>query len=160
MRPLFASLCLVALPACSGTAPAEAPAEDPAARLVARSIETERAPALTYACEIWEPEYSGPALETQQERAAYGSLAVDDGRYRLTLADGSTAEGALSVGPDAALRWDGDLGLIDDAPRRVTRARLTAYDTTANLVFDFEPPTDGPVPHRQVICRATFGASG
>ena len=48
----------------------------------------------------------------------------------------------------------------DPAGRLVARAietgQATAYDTTANLVFDFEPATDGPVPHRQVICRAAF----
>lgn len=156
MRLLAGSLSFVVLAACSGGAPAGTPADHPAGRLVARAIETGQAPALDYACDIWEPEYSGPMLETQHERAAYGALAVTGGRYRLALADGSATEGALSVGPNAALRWDGDLGLIDDAPRRVTGARLTAYDTTANLVFDFEPPTDGPVPHRQVICRAAF----
>ena len=155
MRLLTGSLCF-ALAACNGAAPGDAPQADAAARLVQAAIESGQAPGLDYACDIWEPEYDGPMLESQHERAAYGTLSVMDGRYRLTLADGQSREGTLAVEEGAALRWDGDLGLIDDAPRRVTGARLTAYDTTANLVFDFEPPTDGPVPHRQVICRAAF----
>lgn len=155
MRLLAGSLCL-ALAACNGAAPADAASEDAAARLVRTAVESGEAPALDYACDIWEPEYEGPMLESQHERAAYGVLSVTGGRYSLALTNGRTAEGSLSVDPDAGLTWDGDLGLIDDAPRRVTGARLTAYGTTANLVFDFEPPTDGPVPHRQVICRAAF----
>lgn len=154
-RLIAGYLGLAALAACGRPAPAAD--QTPAEALLARAASDGLAPGLDYACDIWEPEYSGPMLESQEERRAYGALSVRGDRYRLALEDGRVAEGRLTVDADARLGWDGDLGTIDDAPRRVTAARLTAYDDVANLVFDFAPPTEGPIPHRQVICRARFG---
>ena len=156
MHRIVRNVSPIFLLGCGETAPAALEATHD---LVSEATATGHAPELAYACDIWEPQYAGPALEAQPERAAYGTLSVHGDRYELVLADGQSTQGTLSVGPGGTLSWTGDLGSIDDAPRHVTRARLTAYDDVANLAFDFEPPTEGPVPHRQVICRATVAAA-
>lgn len=111
-------------------------------------------PERTYACRIWQPTYSGPMLDTQEEDRPYGAMTITADRYRLVLESGAVTEGSYALAADRSLSWSGDLGLIDDAPRRVTGSRFTTFDDVLNLVFDFAPATDGPVPHTQVICRA------
>ena len=108
-----------------------------------------------YRCRIWHPAYSGPALESREEDQPYGTLNIVGDRYLLVLEGGSRTEGRYRLASDRTIEWQGDLGQIDDAPRRVVGSRLTAYDDTLNLVFDFDPPTQGSVPRSQLICRAS-----
>ena len=85
----------------------------------------------------------------------YGALSVRADAYRLRLQTGATLGGALHATPAGQLIWNGPLGPIDQAPRRVGRARATATDDILSLEFDFAPAPPGPPPRTQLVCRLT-----
>jgi len=93
-------------------------------------------------------------LASQEEDRPYGAMVITGDDYRLTLEDGTEHRGRYAMAGDRSLTWDGDLGRIDDAPRRIVKSAFATYDDVVNFYIDFDPPTDGPVPHSQVICRA------
>ena len=57
----------------------------------------------------------------------------------------------MTLNEDQTVAWEGDLGRIDDAPSRVTGARVNADGSTVEIAFDFPPEDEG---RDQVVCRA------
>jgi hypothetical protein len=130
-------------------------ASSPAAKAAAAATTRREAPSLVYDCDIWHPQ-----TNTIEDFAArqYGVLTVQGSSYAFALEQGGAASGTLQVDAERKLSWTGDLGLIDDPPRRVTRAALTTYDDVVNLVWDFVPVIK-ETGHYQVICRGKAGAA-
>ena len=124
-----------------------------AAKVAKAAAQRGEAPSLVYDCDIWHPRNN--TIEAYAARD-YERLTVRGPRYTFALAEGAPAAGELRTDAGRKLSWTGDLGLVDDPPRRITSARLTTYDDVVNLVWDFEPPR-GPGGHHQVICRGTVG---
>lgn len=120
-------------------------AEDLAARMVERG----RLPQLDYDCRLI-------GADEGADRP-YGRLGIVNDRYTLILKGGGRQEGEMTLRENRAIAWEGDLGAIDDQPRRVTRARLNTQGSTVEAAFDFRPADDAG--HDQVVCRAEAPAN-
>ena len=112
--------------------------------LVGRMVERGRLPQLEYDCVLIGPD--------EDDDRPYGRLGVVNDRYTLVLKGGGREEGGMTLAEDRSIRWDGDLGGIDDAPRRVTGGRVNTEDATVELAFDVSPADDAG--RDQVVCRA------
>ncbi len=110
--------------------------------LVGRMVERGRLPQLEYVCELIGGEAAQP----------YGRLGVVNDRYTLVLKGGGRQEGDVTLAQDRTIRWDGDLGGIDDEPHRVTGGRVNTEGSTVELAFDFAPADDAG--HSQMVCRS------
>lgn len=120
-------------------------AEDLAARMAERG----RLPQLEYDCVLLGAD--------QADDRPYGALGLVNDRYTLILKGGGREEGQMTLRANRTIAWEGDLGSIDDAPRRITRARLNTQGSTVEAAFDFRPPDDAG--HDQVVCRAEVPAN-
>lgn len=118
----------------------------PAADLVGRMTERGRLPQLEYVCFLIGPD--------EGSDKPYGRLGVVNTRYTLIAKGGGRLEGDMTLNADHTVAWEGDLGMIDDAPRRVTGARVNAEGQTVEIAFDFSPATEDEAAHNQVVCRA------
>jgi hypothetical protein len=144
MRILLIALTGLVVAACDGSGGLQGgggrqgPGE--ASELVEQMAARGRLPQRDYLCSL-----AGGAREEP-----YGVLGVATDRYTLVVKGGGREEGQMTMERNASVRWDGDLGRIDD-DRRVTSARLNSSGGTLELVFAVSPALDG---HERVICRA------
>ncbi len=109
-------------------------------------------PSGDYLCRLRDPDH--PTADGQP----YGALQIRREAYRLRLETGPVLSGQLHATPAGQLMWNGPLGPIDAAPRRISRGRITAADDVLTLVLDFSPALPGPNPTTQVLCRLTVGS--
>ena len=112
--------------------------------LVGRMVERARLPQLEYDCVLIGAD--------EDDDRPYGRLGIVNDRYTLVLKGGGRQEGSATLEADRTIRWEGDLGGIDDQPRRVTAGRVNTEGSTVELAFDFSPADDAG--HSQMVCRA------
>ena len=146
-----------ALIACEGQAAGNAafaePELTPAMRLAQAAGARGEAPTGDYACGLLDPDH--PAADPHP----YGVLSIRGEVYRLRLESAHVLSGQIHSTPAGQLIWNGPLGPIDAAPRRIARARVTTGDDSVSLVFDFAPAVAGNPPSTQLACVMSVAAS-
>lgn len=112
--------------------------------LVGRMVERGRLPQLEYDCVL--------IGDDEADDRPYARLGVVNDRYTLVLKGGGREEGSMTLSEDRSIRWEGDLGGVDDAPGRVTRGRVNTEAQTVELAFDISPADDAG--RDQMVCKA------